>query len=170
MSSFVDQKYMTKRKLHHLQSRKTFLCLSILNNFTNGLITTFSSWLHFQQDVPARLSYAQMVQRRQATDNVEKQKTDDSPQPAASASVTRPAAQTTLREQSQTQTVNAVSASATPKSACASARSSNKESVRKDFEPREQRFQGSRRSKENRDRQQRPERRRSERDVRVVAK
>lgn len=124
------------------------------------------------QEAPARLSYAQILQRRQTGEIGDKPKTEETaPQPSTAAA--RPAAQTTLREQSQTQTSASVSASSSvPKSACASVRTPSKEPPRKDFEPKEQRFQGGRRAKENRDsRQPRFERRRSDRgDVKVSAK
>ena len=124
-------------------------------------------WWCWQQEVaPAKLSYAQMVARKQQAENAAKQNCEEGAQAAA-----RPATQTTLREQSQTQASATVPASAPPKSASASARPSAKEPPRKDFEPKEQRLQGSRRAKENRDsRQSRFDRRRSDRDVKVPAK
>ncbi|XP_076453233.1 uncharacterized protein LOC143288523 isoform X2 [Babylonia areolata] len=123
---------------------------------------------------PARLSYAQMVARKQQAENVAKQNSEEGgAQQATPPAAARTTAQTTLREQSQTQASASVSASAPPKSASASAnaRPPSKEGLRKDFEPKEQRFSGGRGAKENRNsRQPRFDRRRVDRDVKVPAK
>lgn len=109
-----------------------------------------------------------MVARKQQAENAAKQNCEEG---AGAQAAARSTTQTTLREQSQTQASTSVSASATPKSASASARPPAKEPPRKDFEPKEQRFQGSRKAKENRGGyQQRFDRRRSDRDVKVPAK
>lgn len=135
-----------------------------------------SSPVPVSQEVPARLSYAQMVQRRQAGEAADKPRMEEPSSSHPANTAARSTAQTTLREQSQTQSPATVSASSSaPKSACASARPPSKEPPRRDFEPKEQRFQsGGRRAKENRDnRQPRFDRRRgSDRggDVKVSAK
>ncbi|XP_070187189.1 la-related protein 4-like isoform X2 [Littorina saxatilis] len=124
---------------------------------------------------PPKLSYAQMVARKQQAENAARQQSAEegasSQASSSSSSAARSSAQTTLREQSQTQTSASVSASsAPPKSASASARPPAREPQRKDFDPKDQRFPGGRRAKENRDNRPRFDRRRSDRDVKVPAK
>ena len=129
---------------------------------------------------PARLSYAQMVARKQQAENAASASVveEGTPAPAPVAAATRPPTQPPSREASQapaTASASAlVSASIPAKSASASAttRPPSKESQRRDFEPKEPRFQGARRPRDNREinRQPRFDRRRGERDVKVTAK
>lgn len=125
-------------------------------------------WLQEAAPAPAKLSYAQMVARKQQqAENAVWHSYEE-----GASGQARAATQSTLREQSQAQACASVSASAPPKAASASARPPPaKEPPRRDLEPKEQRFLGSRRAKENRDsRQPRFDRRRSDRDFKVPSK
>ncbi|XP_076459167.1 uncharacterized protein LOC143292601 isoform X2 [Babylonia areolata] len=117
---------------------------------------------------PAKLSYAQMVARKQA-ENAVKISVENGVTSEAAVPVSAAAAPSTQSEPTAAVAAS-VSVSASPKAANATARPSPKEHPRRDYEPREQRFQGSRRTRDYREnRQTRFEPRRSDRGAKVPA-